>query len=329
MGGIIYKATNLVNGKVYIGQTTRTLKRRKGEHLSDARNGSTDPFHNAIRCHGEENFKWEVIDRADNDEELNQKEIYWISYYNSYIYAENSNGYNATRGGNNFWIGENNPMYGKRSPNAKSIIQLSLDGEFIKQYPSAREGAKAVNGHYGNIISCCRGKLTHVYNSIWIYEDDYNELTVKQRVSEYNKKRDKNTVVQLTINGEFVAEYPTAKDGAKAVNGSGTSITACCRCEPKYKTHKGFIWMYKSDYEDESIRQERINRAINHEGGRPIVQLTIDGQFIKEYQSIKIASKDFNNGESNIGACCRGKQETAYGYKWMYKEDYIKLKQEQ
>ncbi|MFS0905698.1 GIY-YIG nuclease family protein [Priestia aryabhattai] len=264
MYGIIYKITNLVNGKVYIGQSTRNLISRKREHFSDARVGSKLPIHNAIRKYGEASFIFEVIDEAFNEDELNNKEIHWIKDYNSYVHWNESNGYNCSLGGDKAGVGESHPMYGKHgaeNPNSISVVQLSTDGEVIRIHPSATVGAEYVNGSNGNITSCCRGKITHVYNSIWIYESEYNDEYVKERVSDYDKKSNRNAVIQLTKDGDFIAEHLTAKVGAEAIGGHGTSITACCKCKPKYKTYKGFIWMYKVDYENTAIREERILRA--------------------------------------------------------------------
>ena len=92
---IIYKATNTVNGKVYIGLTTRTLKQRKREHqLSAEHHNSISAFHYAIRKHGFEAFIWEEIDNAMFHEDLLEKEKYWIDYYDTF-----KNGYNPTLGG--------------------------------------------------------------------------------------------------------------------------------------------------------------------------------------------------------------------------------------
>ena len=122
---IIYKATNKVNGKIYIGQTARPLEVRMAEHARH----SDLPFDRAIQKYGLGNFEVEVIDTAKTVEELNRKEMYWIKYYNTY----EGEGYNACMGGNNtkgfhhraeskakmseaksrMYIGENNPFYGK------------------------------------------------------------------------------------------------------------------------------------------------------------------------------------------------------------------------
>lgn len=110
--GVIYKATNLVNGKIYIGQTI-DFKRRKRKHLSDSKKNDfkdTSVFHKAIRKYGESNFSWEIIEEVPS-EELKEREIYWIQFFDSYI--EHNKGYNMTLGGDNAdglvnWI-KNNP----------------------------------------------------------------------------------------------------------------------------------------------------------------------------------------------------------------------------
>lgn len=95
---IIYKATNKANGKIYIGQTIRSLEYRKSQHFRDAKNNKrrTVYFHNAIYKYGEENFEFEIIDTAEIQEELDQKEIYWIKFYKS---NKEEFGYNLDSGG--------------------------------------------------------------------------------------------------------------------------------------------------------------------------------------------------------------------------------------
>jgi group I intron endonuclease len=93
--GIVYKATNKVNGKMYIGQTTYSLNVRIKEHLrSVRRKKSKYYFHKAIKKYGIDNFDWEIIVKCNSLEELNRAEIETIKKYNTF-----GGGYNLTKGG--------------------------------------------------------------------------------------------------------------------------------------------------------------------------------------------------------------------------------------
>lgn len=95
MRGFIYKIINNVNGKVYIGQTIQTIKERFYQHCATKCSDSVlnMAIHKAIKKYGKSNFTIEVIEEVDKDS-LNDREKFWIEYYNSY-----NNGYNSTRGG--------------------------------------------------------------------------------------------------------------------------------------------------------------------------------------------------------------------------------------
>ena len=105
MYGIIYKITNKINNKIYIGQTIHTLLYRWNNHIRASNRGSNIYFHKTIRKYGKENFIVEEIDQAESKNELNLLEIQYIKQYNSLA----PNGYNTStggEGGNNF---SNNP----------------------------------------------------------------------------------------------------------------------------------------------------------------------------------------------------------------------------
>jgi group I intron endonuclease len=93
MRGFIYKITNNINGKVYIGQTIQPIKERFYRHCARAcsEDESNMAIHKAIRKYGKENFTLELLEETDN---LNEREIYYISKYDSF-----KNGYNSTKGG--------------------------------------------------------------------------------------------------------------------------------------------------------------------------------------------------------------------------------------
>lgn len=96
---LIYKITNNINNKCYIGQTIKSADERWKEHKAHAfgahKNDVKKSLYCAMRKYGIENFSFEVLqDNIDNYEQLDKAEIYWISFYNSFLY-----GYNETQGG--------------------------------------------------------------------------------------------------------------------------------------------------------------------------------------------------------------------------------------
>lgn len=145
----IYKITNTINNKVYIGQTVNLSERFRSHRESAFRKHGRDynkPLYKAFRKYGIENFTFEVIDSAENIDELNEKEIYWIDFYDCLI--DSGKGYNLEKGGNNglksettknkmshSQRGEKNPSFGKKggeSFRAIGVINITTG----KKYPS-------------------------------------------------------------------------------------------------------------------------------------------------------------------------------------------------
>lgn len=96
MIGIIYKVTNKINGKIYIGQTVQSLKDRWYRHCarkSLSKKEMNMHIKRAIFKYGKENFNIEILEECDSSM-LNERERYYISYFDSY-----HNGYNSTPGG--------------------------------------------------------------------------------------------------------------------------------------------------------------------------------------------------------------------------------------
>lgn len=94
---VIYKITNKINGKVYIGQTIQNLPRRWAEHIY--KSGKINkPLYNSIKKYGKESFIIKEIDGANSLSELNYKEWLLIHQHNS---LDRKSGYNLKEGGNN------------------------------------------------------------------------------------------------------------------------------------------------------------------------------------------------------------------------------------
>lgn len=112
---IIYKAINKINGKSYIGKTIISLIERQNEHFSNAfYNNSQLYFYRSLRLYGWHSFKWEILQTCDNENILNDLEIFFIAYYNTFL----GDGYNMTSGGDGFnWNG--------RKHSKKSRLKMS------------------------------------------------------------------------------------------------------------------------------------------------------------------------------------------------------------
>ena len=118
MQGFIYKITNDINSKIYIGKTISSLEKRFKEHCRDAFNETRNnrPLYKAIRKYGVDYFHIELVETAPI-EMLSEREVYWISFYNTY-----KNGYNATIGGD-----------GKHLYNYDKMVEDFLNGKLIKE----------------------------------------------------------------------------------------------------------------------------------------------------------------------------------------------------
>ena len=92
----IYKITNKINNKMYIGQS-KDIKKRWKQHLYEMNNKKSHSYnyelYRSMRKHGVENFSFDILEEC-NVEDLNRREMYWVNFYDTYF-----NGYNKTLGG--------------------------------------------------------------------------------------------------------------------------------------------------------------------------------------------------------------------------------------
>ena len=184
----IYKITNIQNQKVYIGQTIRPIEQRYHRHINDAMNNILDThFARAIRKYGKDNFIIEEIDSAKTQNELNEKEQYWIQYYNSI-----NNGYNETDainkcGGNTYLSKTEEEMevikdkirqtkMGAKNPMAQKVKRINIQTNEIDIFDTVISCAKACGIKNGktSISTRLNGQIKSPYKNTWIFEY-YNE----------------------------------------------------------------------------------------------------------------------------------------------------------
>ena len=195
----IYKITNKINNKIYIGQTIRPVEDRWKRHINDALNNILDThFARAIRYYKPENFSLEIIDTAKNQEELNHKEQYWIQYYNS-----TNKGYNETDaiskcGGNTYKSKTPEEMkkisekirqskLGGKNPHSTKVKCKNINTNEEYHFDCQVEMQKFFNETNHQFISRrCRHEIKCLYRNKWLiaYEqDDY--------ISDYKIKKSK------------------------------------------------------------------------------------------------------------------------------------------
>lgn len=153
----IYKITNKLNNKVYIGQVyNKTIMDRFNRHIKEASPKSRSYIGRSIYKHGYSNFICELIDTATSLQELNEKEKYWIKYYNS---IDRNFGYNLTSGGDggNTYLCKNEKEMleikhkisiannGSNNGMSKHIKALNARNNEIIHFDTLREACKYFN----------------------------------------------------------------------------------------------------------------------------------------------------------------------------------------
>ena len=118
----IYKITNLINGHSYIGQSICIEIRWKNHKCYD-KECKDYPLYRAFRKYGIENFSFEIIEECEPNL-LNEKEIYWINFYNTYL-----NGYNQTSGGDR----RNNSFVKLTDDDIKTIYDLLINSNITQK----------------------------------------------------------------------------------------------------------------------------------------------------------------------------------------------------
>lgn len=218
----IYKISNTVNNKIYIGQTIRPIEERFRRHINDAMNNILDThLARAIRLYGPDKFRIEIIDTAESQEELTQKEHNYIIQYDTI-----NSGYNETAaiskcGGNTYQSKTEEEMaaikdkirqtkLGGKNPHATKVKCHNVETNEELFFDSMSECVNFFGRDNHRFISSrCRGEIKSLYNGKWefAYQDqEYNHFTLLP-----NEKRSKRVKV-LNLETKEELTFNTAKD---------------------------------------------------------------------------------------------------------------------
>lgn len=214
---IIYKITNKLNNKCYVGLTTYSFNRRYRNKDWWTSSSINSLLKASINKYGIQNFVVEIVGSAENKEELCKLEQYYIQKFNSVA----PNGYNLTSGGENYkhselsnfknrmaHLGKPSPMKGKKWPK-----------EFGEKISFANKGKPSWN----------KGKKT----------GRPSESAILNSALAHKKP-----IYGVCLYSGFVKEYDGLIDAER--DGFRSSIISlCCKYPNKYRTHKNHVWMYK------------------------------------------------------------------------------------
>lgn len=145
----------------------------------------------------------------------------------------------------------------------------------------------------------------------------------QESIENYKKSQERRRdriayrILQYDLNGVFIREWRCAFDIEKELGFQRSSIRDCCN--QKSKTFKGYIWRYKTENYPKKISQ------INNENLKTVCQYNLNAVYIKEYPSINEAGRITGINPSCIRGCCRGKNKSAGGFIWRYKDDSKKV----
>lgn len=213
---IIYKITNIQNGKIYIGQTVQPFNCRVNEHKKRMRNGTNHPLYNAMRKYGVDAFSFEVIDTATDADDLNQKETHYIKHFKSI----HPNGYNLTAGGAGTFDYHHTEDDRKRMSEMKKGVFDGNKNPFYGKHHSEEQIEKWKKDRKGR-------KLTDEWKS------------------NISKTRKRIPVINIDTGEVFESARHAARHyGKDPDSGMPGTIANVCRKKPRYKTCMGFRFEY-------------------------------------------------------------------------------------
>ena len=229
----IYRISNLINGKIYVGKS-KNPKVRWRQHKSHSKKRNTKLYY-AMRKYGIENFLFEVLEEC-NENTINDKEIYYISSLNPY--------YNMTAGGDGG--GFLNKKHGDKwksaikESNSKKVACYDLDGNLVNFYESCRDASYDVFGKdCGGIGAVMRGEYQTYGGFQWKPFENQPLLKIPsyKRTSHKIKK-----IGKYDLNENLIEVYDSMTIAAEKNNASTSKITLVC--QNKRKSHSGYVWKY-------------------------------------------------------------------------------------
>ena len=354
----IYKITNFVNNKIYIGASTNGAEFRLKQHIFKANNGSNYPLHQAIREFGKDAFYAEDIEECSDFETMNVRETYWIAQLGS---TDEKIGYNVRCGGG---IHRHDEQAKKKigdfhrgipSENRKAVLQYDSEGNFLQQYPSIAEASDKTGISKRSIMRVLHGEASSISNKnqyLWIFREENKEVATKVNPTDYFKdfyyeveisqafidarkkmnaqcKGDMTAtatpVEQYSLTGELIAKYRSLSEAAKASGVSQPTIRKYINDENYINTvaenRRKYIWK-KGDPNDPDMKishAELLNKAAEV-NTIWIEQYDLNGVLINTHAGIKKLCQDLHTDGRTLKKYIYS-QKPFRGYIYKYKTE--------
>lgn len=285
----IYKATNKQTGESYIGKTvdydSRVWQHNRCYEKEDCK------FHKAIQKYGHDGFDWEVLEACDDADKADSLERAYIRKYDSY-----RNGYNMNQGG----VG---------GANARAVVCLTKDGEFVKRYDSAMAAEKEDGFCNSTVLLSCKAKTRTCKGHIFMFEDEYERYGAKT----YQKPKGARTrsVVQCDCSGNLVNRFNSVDEASKTTGIRRSTISGALT--GTYKRAGGYIFVYS-----ENFPIQDMERYIPRKKGRKIAQVDAkSGEIIRKFDSVADAGRWLGVDYRNIHRALDVPNRLSHGYKWI------------
>lgn len=206
----------------------------------------------------------------------------------------------------------------KQSTGKKGYIHVTLykNGKYKRRLVHRLVAQTFINNEYNlpTVNHKDENKTNNTINNLEWCTQQYNN-TYGHRIEKMVEKKAVE-IVQIDVNDNYIKVWKNIEDVGRKLKISGSVIVGCCN--GNYKTACGYKWMYKTEY-------DKINKskAIKYKfRNKPFVQLTLNGEYIREWYSLMEMHKDLGFGISCISNCLNKHILTSNGYKWIYLSEY-------